>query len=320
MKIYMLAKKISSHLKKLSKSSPAVRRQFCFSNQENSLAENNDEEPPSLCYNDPLLEEAFEKTKGLIHKYSNRVLIILTLQCAAYCRFCTRRRLVSKIKKGALKRADIDNMVDYLISKPDISEVIFSGGDPLTVPEILKYALNKISCLAQIKVIRIGTRVPVAEPKLITDKIINILKKINQPLYIGIHFEHPDEITPQTISACRKLRESGAILYSQSVFLKAVNDNYKTLYKLFSNLIEIGVKPYYIYRCDPVKGAEHFRVAFKKEIEIMTKLRKNLSGLACPTYVIDTPNGSGKIPVPLNFWNFDSEKHLDFLDVQKNII
>ncbi|MFH1457047.1 MAG: KamA family radical SAM protein [Patescibacteria group bacterium] len=316
----MLAKKISSHLKKLSQSSPSVRRQFCFSNKENSLIENNDDEPPSLCYSDPLLEDIFEKTKGLIHKYNNRVLILLTLQCTAYCRFCTRRRLVSEIKKGALQRADIDNMANYLIGQPDIKEVIFSGGDPLTVPETLNYALSKISKLKQIKIIRIGTRVPVAEPKLITNKIINIFKKISQPLYIGIHFEHPDEITKETILACKKLRQAGAILYSQSVFLKGVNDNYKTLYNLFSSLIEIGVKPYYIYRCDPVKGAEHFRVSFKKEIAIMTKLRKNLSGMAYPTYVIDTPNGSGKIPVPLNFWDFDSTKHLDFLNENKKII
>ncbi|HOL53996.1 MAG TPA: lysine 2,3-aminomutase, partial [Candidatus Paceibacterota bacterium] len=138
--------------------------------------------------------------------------------------------------------------------------------------------------------------------------------------YVGIHFEHPDELTPETIKACEKLRKAGAILYSQSVFLKGVNDSYEVLYELFSRLIEIGVKPYYLYRCDPVQGIEHFRVPFEKEIKIATQLRKNLSGLAWPTYVIDTPNGNGKIPVPLEFWQFDKKEFKDFLGKKHKVI
>lgn len=315
----MLAKKVSPHLAKLAKKSRAIKKQFYFSNKETDGLEQSDEPPSRSSFLDPLLEEQFEKTKGLIHKYANRVLVLLTLNCAAYCRFCTRRRKVSEIKKGTILKADIDKMAVYVKKNKEIKEVIFSGGDPLTVPETLKYALEKFSNLKQIKIIRIGTRAPVSNPKLINQNLLEAIKKVRQPVYVGIHFEHPDEITKQTIEACLKLRQAGAILFSQSVFLKGVNDKVKILSKLFSHLIEIGVKPYYIYRCDPVRGAEHFMVPFEKEIKIMTELRKKISGLAWPTYVIDTANGSGKIPVPLNFWQFNRTNFKDFLNKNKKI-
>lgn len=310
----MLAEKISDHLKKLATTSSAIRKQFFISKWELHAKED------KFSLLDPLLEDEHTKVRGLIYKYSGRVLILLTLSCASYCRFCTRRRCVSEIERGVLTKADIDRMVDYLKKHQEIKEVILSGGDPLTVPELLKYALKVFSALPQIKIIRIGTRAPVSNPKLVNDSLIRIIKKIKQPVYVGIHFEHPDELTPETIEACEKLRKAGAILYSQSVFLKGVNDSYKVLYELFSRLIEIGVKPYYLYRCDPVKGIEHFRVPFEKEIKIATKLRKNLSGLAWPTYVIDTPNGSGKIPVPLEFWEFNKKTFKDFLGKRHKVI
>lgn len=306
----MLAQKISSHLKKLCQTSPAINRQFAV--DETDLL-STDDEPPSQNFSDPLLEEEFEKCKGLIHKYDNRVLILLTLACAAYCRFCTRQRKVSDIQQGNLTKADLENMLSYIKSQPQISEVILSGGDPLVVPKKLIYALNKFSALEQIKNLRIGTRVPVAAPELISTELLTTIKEINKPVYVGIHFEHPDEITTETQQACKQLRQAGAILYSQSVFLKNINDDEETLYKLFSELITLGVRPYYIYHCDPVIGAEKFQVPVSKEISIMTNLRKRLSGLAYPTYVIDTPNGSGKIPVPLDFWRFDKEYFYDFL-------
>jgi lysine 2,3-aminomutase len=310
----MLAEKISDHLKKLATTSSAIKKQFFISKWELHAKED------KLSSSDPLLEDEYTKIRGLIYKYSGRVLILLTLSCASYCRFCTRRRCVSEIEKGILTKEDINRMADYIQKHQEIKEVILSGGDPLTVPELLKYALKIFSALPQIKIIRIGTRAPVSNPKLVNDSLIKVIKKIKQPVYIGIHFEHPDELTKETIEACEKLRKAGAILYSQSVFLKGVNDSYKVLYELFSRLIEIGVKPYYLYRCDPVKGIEHFRVPFEKEIKIATKLRKNLSGLAWPTYVIDTPNGSGKIPVPLEFWEFNKKEFRDFLGEKHKVI
>ncbi len=296
---------ISPHLQKLAKSSKAVYKQFYPCDLERRISDES--------FVDPLLEDDFVKTKGLVHKYPNRVLIELTLACASYCRFCTRRRMVSDIKKLVVTKQDVDNMCKYLTRTPSVNEVVISGGDPFTNPVVLKYALKKFDQLKSITVIRVHTRVPVSHPQLIKPNLYVTLKKVKKPLYISIHFEHPDEFTKPTLAVIKKLRACGATLISQSVFLKGVNDDYETLYKLFRRLPELGILPYYIYRCDPVAGVEHFIVPFEKELDIMTKLRANLAGIACPTYVIDTPNGSGKIPVPLNFWEFNKTFFHDFL-------
>jgi len=300
----MLAFRISNYLKKLAKKYPEIRRQFY------PLKKKVKTQKESLI--DPLLEEEFTPVKGLVHKYENRVLILLTMACAAYCRFCTRKRTVSEIEKGKISPKDLDNMVNYLKKHPEVKEVILSGGDPLVVPETLKLALRKFSSLPQIKIIRIGTRVPVSDPSLVKDDLLEVFKKVSQPLYILIHFEHPAEITPQTVRVIKKMRQAGAILLSQSVFLRGVNDKVEVLEELFSRLVESGVKPYYIFHCDPVAGSEPFWIDLKKEIEIMTELRKRLSGLAYPLHVVDAPNGCGKIPVPLNFWKFEIGEYKDF--------
>lgn len=307
----MLQSKLSNHLAKLTKTCPEILRQFVPSDLEEKDCE-------EKMMEDPLLEENFTVCRGLVHKYKNRALLLMTLNCAAYCRFCTRRRKVSDIKKGLLSDKDINNIVAYLKKRPEIKEIVVSGGDPLTMPDLLKKILLKISRISSVKIIRVGSRVPVANPRLINQKVISALKTIKkQPLYLMVHFEHPKEITPATIQAIKKLRSVSTMILSQSVFLKGVNDSAETLYRLFSRLVEIGVKPYYIFRCDPVKGAEHFIVDFKKEIGIMTELRRRLSGLAYPIYVIDAPAGSGKIPVPLNFWDFDKKKYKDFENAEQ---
>ncbi len=301
----MLTNKLTSHLTKLTKTCSQIKRQFVYSEQERG------EEKSTFV--DPLMEEHYTVVRGLVHKYHNRALILLTLNCAAYCRFCTRRRKVSDIKNGILSDQDLNNIVAYIKKHSEIKEIILSGGDPLTVPHLLQKLLIKLSKLPQIKIVRIGTRLPVADPQKINSRLIEILKIVkNKTLYVLIHFEHPEEITKQTIIAVNKLKRVSTMLLSQSVFLKNVNDSFDTLYKLFSGLIEIGVKPYYLYHCDPVKGAEHFIVDLRKEIKIVTELRKKLSGLAFPTYIIDAPNGTGKIPVPLEFWKFDSDQYKDF--------
>ncbi len=297
--------KVTPHLAKLAKKSAAVRKEFYPSALENNISKE--------AFSDPLQEDRYIKTKGLVHKYPQRVLIELTLNCAAYCRFCTRRRKVSDLKKGQLTPEDIAAMGRYLTKHPEINEVVISGGDPLTAPALLKAFLRQCNKIKSIKIIRIHTRIPVSNPRLVTPELIKILEGIkNRPLYLSIHFEHPDELTPVTITAINKLRQTGAILLSQSVFLKGVNDSYETLRTLFTRLTELGIRPYYLYRADPVAGTEHFRVPFEKEIAIMTKLRANLSGIAYPTYAIDAPEGSGKIPVPLNFWRFDKKSLRDF--------
>jgi len=298
--------KISKHLQNLAEKSPAIRKQFFPSPKEKVFS-------PGVSL-DPLLEEKHKKVKGLIHKYPKRVLIELTLNCASFCRFCTRRREVSDIKRGQLFPKDIKKIISYIRARPEINEAIFSGGDSLTVPKLLIKTLNQISKLPQIKIIRVHTRVPVSDPRLLTKEILNALSMAQKKktLYLSIHFEHPDELTAKTIKAIKNLKKTGAILLSQSVFLKGINDSYKISEKLFTRLSELGVRPYYIFHCDLVKGIEHFIVPIKKEIEIMTKLRKNISGIAFPFHVVDAPNGSGKIPLPLNFWKFNSSSFSDF--------
>lgn len=301
----MLVNRLSPYLEKLANECPEIGRQFIPSDLEDG-----DE---GETFEDPLLEEQFTAVRGLVHKYKNRALVLLTMNCSAYCRFCTRRRKVSDIPKGVITDEDLANIVVYFKKNPKIKELIISGGDPLTMPELLKKTLKKLSALPQIKIIRVGTRLPSASPRIVDEKVLDALRSVKkQPLYLMVHFEHPKEITEDAIQAVKKLQSVSTMLLSQSVFLKGVNDSTKTLYDLFSRLVEIGIKPYYIFRCDPVKGAEHFIVDFEKEIKIMTELRKTLGGLACPMYVIDAPNGTGKIPVPLGFWKFDKTKYKDF--------
>ncbi len=300
-----MIQKTSEHIERLIICEPAVRAQFEYSNLEAASEASGDP--------DPLREHDYEVAPGLINKYGNRVLCLLTTECPAYCRFCTRRRLVGD---GAPESAGVDRVdgwVEYLSSHTEVREAIISGGDPFVVDDVLfEYALERLSSVPTIKVLRIGTRAPVTDPMLVTDKKLDAIAQVEQPVYVGIHFEHPSEITPSTVRCVRDLRSAGAILYSQTVFLKGVNDDYQTLYNLFTGLLEIGVRPYYIYRCDPVPGAAHFRVDPAKERHIMTQLRRTLSGLACPTYVIDAPDGSGKIPVPLEFWDCDTSSYTDF--------
>lgn len=297
---------VSNHIKKLAKKSAAVHREFYPTDAEYKCTINS--------YEDPLEEDEHTVTKGLVYKYPGRALVLLTMSCAAYCRFCTRRRIVSDIIGGLVTRSDIRRMEKFLLAHGEINELIFSGGDPLTAPDLLIYTLKKLSKLKQIKIIRIHTRIPVSNPRLLTANpyLLTAIKSLKQPVYMSVHFEHPDELTPETINAVNKLRKAGAILLSQSVFLKGVNDKYEILFELFKKLSELGIRPYYIFRCDLVKGIEHFIVPFAKEIEIMTKLRSTLSGIACPLYVIDAPNGAGKIPVPLNFWQFNPKSFKDY--------
>lgn len=306
-----MIEKVSEYIGNLMLCEEAVRRQFELSEQE-ALSECGDP--------DPLHEKEHEVVPGMINKYGNRVLCLMTADCAAYCRFCTRRRLVSDMQSGQIEETHIDAWVRYLREHPEVREVILSGGDPFIVSDdLFEYVLGEMGALESIKVIRIGTRAPVSDPGLVNARKLEAIERTAQPVYVGIHFEHPSEITPATVASVRDLLSAGAILYSQTVFLRNVNDDYETLYELFSRLLEIGVRPYYIYRCDPVPGAYHFIADFDRERSIMTQLRRTLSGLACPTYVIDAPDGSGKVPVPLEFWDADTRGYTDFEGMRHEI-
>lgn len=297
--------RISEHTQGLMVCERAIKRQFEISEQE--LLEG---ETGNL---DPLQEQQHEVVPGMINKYGNRVLCLMTAECASYCRFCTRRRLVSDVESGRIDYSHIDEWVRYLRQHPEVREVILSGGDPFIVEDrLFDYALDEISAVSSVKVIRIGTRAPVTDPALVNSNKLQAIRRVEQPVYVGIHFEHPSEITKPTIGAIKGLRCAEAILYSQTVFLSGVNDDFQTLHDLFTGLVEIGVRPYYIYRCDPIPGAAHFRVDLDKERRIVSELRRSLSGLAFPTYVIDAPDGSGKIPVPLEFWDTNTSVYTDF--------
>ena len=285
----MLEFKVNSYLEQLAKKSRIIHKEFYSSKAEKIQ---------TFRRNDPLEEDRHMPVFGLIHKYPNRVLILLTLNCAAYCRFCTRRRSVSDIKKGEINITNLKEMAAYIRNHPKINEVILSGGDPFTVPNILINALHIFGNLKQIKIIRIGTRLPVSLPLSIDNNLLSILKNSHRkPLYILINFEHPDELTKETCLALKKLRESGCILLSQTVFLKGINDNVSVLEKLFTNLVSLGVKPYYIFHNDEPEGTKHFTVSFKKEALLMDSLRKKVGGLACPVYVLDTAIAPYKIPL-----------------------
>ena len=309
----LLLERRSQYIDKLVELDPAIHKQFVFDELE-LITENAET-------SDPLREDEHMPVRGLVHKYDNRALLLLTAQCATYCRFCTRKRMVSHVERGRIRKSDADDWKVYFTQHPEIRDVIMSGGDPLFVStELFSHVIDTLGSIDSLKVVRLGTRVPVTDPVLVTDQKLDILRRLPQTLYIGLNFEHPKEITPEVRQAVKKLQTTGGICYSQSVFLKGVNDDCDVLYELFTELFEMGVRPYYIYRCDPVEGVSHFRVDFEKEREIMTRLRSTLSGLACPTYVIDTPFGSGKIPVPLHYWDCVPSKYRDFEGTEHEII
>lgn len=262
------------------------------------------------------MEEQFTKIKGLIYKYPKRVLVELNNICPIYCQFCTRKRKTFLEKKWQLNKKELKDISVFLGKNKEIKEVIISGGDPLMSPKELIFLLKKMEKLESIKVIRIHTRMPITAPEKISNNIFDFLNNFEKNIYLSIHCNLAQEISNESVEVLKRFRKAGVILYSQSVFLRGINDSVKKLEELFEKLLELGVKPYYIYRCDPVVGTEKFIVPFEKEKEIMTELRKRISGLAYPTYVIDTPMGCGKIPVPLNFWKNDKS----FFDFNNKLI
>lgn len=261
---------------------------------------------------DIFFEDKATPVKGLIRRYKTRVLIELTLKCPVECEFCFRMGKKEE-GRGTLTNEEIDRIVDYIEKNKEITEIILSGGEPLFVLDLLEYTLNKLKVLDQLKIFRIHTRAVVTAPLLVSEKFLKILsKKYKQIIYLSIHINTSKELNSKVESAIEKIRKTGVILYSQSVFLKGTNDSIEILKELFTRLIELGVRPYNIYQCNNIPGIEHFMVPLKKEIEIMTELRKDISGLACPTLIVDAPGSANKIPVTLGFWETKLETFKDF--------
>jgi len=246
---------------------------------------------------DPLGEESHSPVPGLVHRYPDRVLFLTTGFCSTYCRYCTRSRMVGNNHRFRGSIAQWQKAIAYIEETPAVRDVLISGGDPLTLPDSqLEYLLSSIARIEHVEMIRIGTKVPVVLPQRITPKLLRILKKY-RPLWISIHFTHPDELTPETAAACNLLADAGIPLGSQTVLLKGINDDVATLKPLFQGLLAVRVRPYYLYQCDPIHGSSHFRTSVAKGIEMIEGLRGHTTGYAIPHYVIDAPGGGGKIPL-----------------------
>jgi lysine 2,3-aminomutase len=251
---------------------------------------------------DPLEEDKDSPVPGLTHRYPDRALLVTTHVCTMYCRFCTRKR-ATMVRGGwdAVSRDD-ERMIEYVRGHPEIRDVIVSGGDPLTLPVAkLRFFLENLRDIPHIDVIRIGTRVPVTLPQKLYDRELISLLASAEKVWIQTHFNHPREITPEAARVCKALLRAGMPVNNHIVLLKGVNDNLETMRRLLRGLLRIKVRPYYLFHCDPVIGAGHFRTSVWKGLELMEGLRGHLSGLAIPTYVVDSPHGGGKIPLMPNY-------------------
>jgi lysine 2,3-aminomutase len=244
---------------------------------------------------DPLEEDLMSPVPHLVHRYPDRVLLMVTNQCPIYCRFCTRKRLVGK--PGFLKKGELEQAVAYLREHTEVRDVILSGGDPLLLPDhLLDRILKALRSIPHLELIRIGTRVPGSLPQRITPKLCEVLKKYH-PLYMNLHFNHPDELTTEVKAACGMLADAGIPLGAQTVLLKGVNDDPEIMKRLVHQLLMVRVKPYYLYQADLTKGTNHFRTTVETGMKIIRALQGHTSGMAVPHYVIDAPGGGGKIPI-----------------------
>ena len=254
---------------------------------------------------DPLFEEIQSPVPNLIHRYPDRVVFMVSDKCAMYCRFCMRKR---RTGKGEGVTGDtVKEGIKYIRSKKSIKEVILSGGDPLLLEdEILYKILKQIRDIPDVEIIRIHTRIPCTLPQRITEKLCKIIQNFH-PVYINIHFNHPDEITPESEEACLKLIKAGIPLGSQTVLLKGVNDSPAVMTRLMRKLIKIRVKPYYIHHTDPVMGTAHFRTSIKTGLDIISSLRGYISGMCVPHYMLDLPDGKGKVPLSPEYVKKNSE-------------
>ncbi len=261
------------------------------------------ENPSGYELDDPLEEDKDSPVPGLTHRYPDRALLITTPNCSMYCRYCTRKR--ATLTRGGWEgvSADDERMIEYVRSHPEIRDVIVSGGDPLTLPlGKLRYYLDNLKEIDHVDVIRVGTRVPVTLPQRLYDPELIDLLASAEKVYIQTHFNHPREVTPEAARVCRSLLRAGMpINNNHSVLLKGVNDSLATMRSLLRGLLKIKVRPYYLFHCDPVIGAGHFRTSVWKGLEIMEGLRGHMSGIGLPTYVVDSPHGGGKIPMMPNY-------------------
>ncbi|HBO34012.1 MAG TPA: lysine 2,3-aminomutase [Anaerolineaceae bacterium] len=258
---------------------------------------------------DPLEEDGDSPVPGLTHRYPDRVLFLITDQCSMYCRHCTRRRMAGQ-KDEARTRQQIDNGIEYIRNTPAVRDVLLSGGDAMLMSDNrLEYILSELRKIDHVEIIRIGTRTPVVMPQRITPEFCEMIRKYH-PVWLNTHFNHPNEITPDSKRATALLADSGVQLGNQSVLLRGVNDCVHVMRKLVNGLAYIRVRPYYLYQCDLSLGLSHFRTPISKGLEIIEGLRGHTSGFCVPTYVVDAPGGGGKIPVMPNYLISQNPDHV----------
>jgi lysine 2,3-aminomutase len=249
---------------------------------------------------DPCGEDDHSPVPGLVHRYPDRVLFLVTDRCASYCRYCTRSRLVSNAA-GYDFHPEFDKQIDYIRRTPTIRDVLLSGGDPLLLgDQKLDQLLKALREIPHVEFLRIGTRIPIFLPQRITAELCQVLRKY-QPLFISIHSNHPRELTTETRAALAALADSGIPLGNQSVLLRNVNDSVEVMRALTQKLLMCRVRPYYLYQCDLISGSSHLRMSVRKGLEIMQGLRGHTTGYAVPQYVIDAPGGGGKVPIGPNY-------------------
>jgi len=249
---------------------------------------------------DPLHEDSDSPVPGLTHRYPDRVLLLVTDQCSMYCRYCTRRRFAGH-NDCSLAFSAIEKCIEYIENTPTVRDVLISGGDPLLLSDDrLEKIISRLHAIEHVEVIRIGTRTPIVMPQRITEDLVKMLSKYH-PLWINVHFSHPNEITAESKKACSMLANAGIPLGNQSVLLAGINDKISIMKELVHELVKMRVRPYYIYQCDLSTGIGHFRTPVAVGIEIIEGLRGHTSGFCVPTFVVDAPGGGGKIPVMPNY-------------------
>ncbi|CAN5253880.1 lysine 2,3-aminomutase [soil metagenome] len=246
---------------------------------------------------DPLGEDTDSPVPGLVHRYPDRVLLLVTGFCSVYCRYCTRARLVGATGERSIKKTDIERALEYIEATPAVRDVLISGGDALSLDdERLDWVLARLKRIPHVEFVRIGSKQPVVQPQRVTTHLARVLKR-HGPVWMSLHFTHPDELTPEVAEACGRLADAGVPLGSQTVLLKGINDDVELMRRLMHGLLKMRVRPYYLYQCDPISGSAHFRTSVDKGLEIIRGLRGHTTGYAVPTYVIDAPNGGGKLPL-----------------------
>ncbi len=256
---------------------------------------------------DPIADGPHSPITGIVHRYPDRVLLKLTHTCAVYCRFCFRREMVGPGGEGDLKPDALDAALAYIAARPDIWEVILTGGDPLVLsPRRIETVMKRLGEIDHVKIVRVHTRGPVVDPAAIDDAMVQALTSSGKTTYLAVHANHVRELTPAARAALARLSAAGVHLISQTVLLRGVNDDAETLANLMRAFVECGVRPYYLHQLDPAPGTSHFAVPIAEGQALMRALRGRVSGLAQPTYILDTPGGHGKVPIGPGYLDEDA--------------